>query len=518
MSFSPINNRFARMICLLVGVLFTFSGCSVKPRPISRNDLIHGIANDRRDMYSDQEPLAAPLTLYEAIARALKYNYDHRLSMMEMVLQQKQLKTASVNMLPKLATSAGYNWRNNNQASFSVPVDGEAEQGNYFTSQDRKKILADLSFSWNILDFGVSYFQAKQQANRVLIAQERRRRVINNIIKEVSASFWQAYTAQELLPEIEEALREAVLALEANREIEQKRLQPILETLQYRKDLLKITEQLQKVAFDLQISKVRLASMINLPLHQPFLVAPPDSSMLQPPRITVGIGELEAIGLYNRADLREAVYLDRIDRDEVHKEIIKLFPGTTLSASQNYDSNSFFQNSAWVGAGLRFSYDLVNLIFAQQKIDAAKSRLDVGRMRRLSLTVAGLIQINISYQQYMRALESYQVAAELNDVESRLQQATRDASALQARSKLDLISQQAAAIAARLDRDNSLAETMTSLYNLYVSLGCDPYIGPLADQIPLETLTRQVKTNMDVWHMGYVTFPVIETPNTESKE
>ena len=36
--------------------------------------------------------------------------------------------------------------------------------------------MVDLGLSWNVLDFGVSYYQSKQNADRLLVAQERRRK------------------------------------------------------------------------------------------------------------------------------------------------------------------------------------------------------------------------------------------------------------------------------------------------------------------------------------------------------
>ena len=59
-------------------------------------------------------------------------------------------------------------------------------------------MTADLGLTWNILDFGVSYFTAHQNADRALIASERRRRTIQNLAQEVRFNFWRAAAAQEL--------------------------------------------------------------------------------------------------------------------------------------------------------------------------------------------------------------------------------------------------------------------------------------------------------------------------------
>lgn len=43
---------------------------------------------DRAEMFGDQEPLLHPLTLHEALARALRYNLDGRVKLIEEALSQ----------------------------------------------------------------------------------------------------------------------------------------------------------------------------------------------------------------------------------------------------------------------------------------------------------------------------------------------------------------------------------------------------------------------------------------------
>lgn len=54
-----------------------------------------------------------------------------------------------------------------------------------FTSAERNIFSADLSMSWNVLDFGLSFIRAKQVADDVLIADDERRRVANRIMQHV---------------------------------------------------------------------------------------------------------------------------------------------------------------------------------------------------------------------------------------------------------------------------------------------------------------------------------------------
>ena len=172
------------LLTLFFHTLLSF-GCAVTPEPISEYDHWTKAIADKDRLYENQPPLTEPITLSMAIARALTYNYDHRLAMMEGVFQSEEMVVANLGMLPKLTASAGYTTRNNDSASRSISYFTRQQTLEPSISQERQRTIADLSFNWSILDFGISYFQAKQYADRYLIMEERRRRVSNNIVKDV---------------------------------------------------------------------------------------------------------------------------------------------------------------------------------------------------------------------------------------------------------------------------------------------------------------------------------------------
>ncbi|TWC71799.1 TolC family protein [Herbaspirillum sp. SJZ099] len=116
-------------------------------------------------------PIAGPLSLDEAIARALKYNLDRRVKMMEEALALNQLDTATWDMLPRFMAQAGYSRRNKDLITNSVDsVTGQPSLSHPYISSDSAHATFDLGLTWNLLDFGLSYIAAKQQADRVLIA------------------------------------------------------------------------------------------------------------------------------------------------------------------------------------------------------------------------------------------------------------------------------------------------------------------------------------------------------------
>ncbi|MFO1120678.1 TolC family protein [Plasticicumulans sp.] len=498
----PTPKPVCRTLAAALALALT-AGCTIRPEPLSDDEHRARVAEDRKAIASEFVPVSAPLTLPEAIARALKYNYENRLALMESVLQDRQLSVANFAMLPRLAVNAGYSARDNDLASVSQDVYPERHprENNYQTSNDRAHHFADLTFTWNLLDFGVGYYQARQQADRVLVARERRRKVVNNIVKEVTAAYWRAATAERLLPQVRPVLARAEQALRASRSIEQDQLQPLIPTLEYRRNLLQVVGQLRKLAADLEVSKAQLAGLINVPAGAPLPIAVPSRSEALPGAMQASLEQLETVGLHYRPDLREEAYQARIDRLGVRKEMIRLLPGLSLLGSTSYDSNSYLLNRTWAEAGVRATWNLVNLAAGPSTIDAAEAQVEVDLWRRRALSIAAIVQINVAWQQYRRALDGYDSADALNAIEGKLLRAVANAETAEAQSGFDRIRRELSALSAQLDRDRALAELYAALANVYVSVGIDPYDGPI-DGVELPEMTRTVAANLALWRAG----------------
>jgi|WetSurSiteA1Bulk_404760.scaffolds.fasta_scaffold00006_33 outer membrane protein, multidrug efflux system len=502
-----------KLIAILIASV-GLHGCAIEPTPIEDDERLVSMLKDQTEIYSKQEPITAPLTFYDALARALKYNFDHRLTMMEAVLQDTQLDVAKLNMLPRLALNAGYIGRQDQLGSSSVDYFNQSRNSQltqYSTSQDAQRGVADLTFTWNVLDFGVSYYQAKQQANRVLIAQERKRKVVNNLIKEVLNAYWGASIADRLLPQLDPVLKQAEHALELSKTVEVNRLQPMLSVLEYQRSLLRIIDQLKKLKADLLVAKPKLAGLINAPMHSKFELAQPKQTP-EPPVLKASMTELENLGLFFRPELREEIYQERISRDEVWKEMLKVLPGLTIPLSANWDSNSFLVYNMWMEAGARTTFNLVNLLAAPKMWKSAQTQVEVAQIRRKALSVAALVQVNVSHQQYQKALDSYNSASELNKVDQGIFKVVNDTTESDAGSELERIHAATAALASQLEKEQSLSEIYAALGNIYSSIGLDPVAGNI-EHITVRTLAVQLEKTLDRWYKGE--FPKLPNePNT----
>lgn len=190
--------KYARGAASLL-VLCLLSGCLVTPKPLSHEDVKARADQDRKNLTKEQEPITEPIDLYEAMARALKYNLEARVEVMHKLLAETQLDLSHHSLLPKLVANSGYDGRNNFPGGRAQSLITGQQILEPFTSQEKNIFSADLNLSWNVLDFGLSYVRAQQAADDVLIAEEEKRRVAIRILQEVRSAYWRAVSAERVM-------------------------------------------------------------------------------------------------------------------------------------------------------------------------------------------------------------------------------------------------------------------------------------------------------------------------------
>ncbi len=492
--FQPRPTRLMAALAAVTAVGLT--GCAVSPQALTAQERQEVVKADRVLLTQQQEPVQGPVSLEEAMARAIKYNLDHRIKLMEAAVSQRQLDMSRTDLLPKLALSAGYNWRDNELASSSLSVLSGRQSLEPSTSTDRERSTADLTLSWNVLDFGVSYFNARQQADRVLVAEERRRKVLHLLMQQTSLAYWQAVGAQRLEGKIEPVLQLSRQALEDSRKVEIEKLRSPLEALNYQRQLLDIVRQLEAVRDELSQAKPKLASIMNLEPGQTFTVAVPGA--MQAPRISLPAAGMEEAALLRRPELVEAQYNERIGVLETRKALARLLPGLEVSIGGHYDSNSFLVNRQWGDAGLRVGWNLMNVLNASNIRGLAQAQLDVVRQQRLALNMAVLTQVHVARLDYQGRLKQFELVEQMNTVEQRILTYTRNAASANSQGKLDEIRAAATAMMSELRLYQSYGALQGAYGQLIATLGLDP----LPESVPahdLKSLGEAVRASEQNW-------------------
>jgi len=448
------------------------SGCAVTSEPIDRSVSEQRARTDLQNMYKDQEPLSGPLTLHQAMARAVKYNLEGRLKIMEEALAKRQLDLASFDMLPRMALDAGYVGRNNVNASSSQSVETGTQSLEPSTSQDRDREVADLTMVWNVLDFGVSYISAKQAGDQRLIVQERRRKVINTIVQDVRSAYWRAMAAERLLKQIDSLMARVETARGNSQSMSEQRIGDPVQALGYQRSLIQATRQLEEQRRALSLAKTELATLINLPLGTELTLATQDEYAI--PELKVDLARLEQEALASRPELREQDYQTRITAAETRKAMLRLLPGLEFSAGGHYDSNSFLVEQGWADYGVKVTWNLFNVISAPAAIDVAKAGEEVAAARRQAMSIAVLAQLYVANANYREALRQFKTSQQLSNIDGQIVGQLRSRHQAAGIGELDLIQGELNTLQADLRRDLAYADLRNAYGQIFASAGLDP--------------------------------------------
>ena len=496
--------RAAGRAVILAAAAVTAVGCEVVPTPLTVEEHRDRAQRDLAGMFAEVEPIGGPIDLYEAMARAIRYNLDRREELLNVVVNQQTLDLVTLDMLPELSVEAGFNQRDSENASSSESVITGTESLEPSFSEDRGLGTAELAFSWNVLDFGLSYVRANQQADRVLVAGEQRRRVVHTIIQDVRLAYWRALAAQRLADRIEPLIARVRVALENARRLEEQRLQPPLQALEFQRTLLTTLDQLTALQRELVGAKAQLAALMNLPPGQDYeVVVPSEDEIFDLPELGLTVTEMEQVALINRPEVLEESYQARIAQLDVRRVMLSMLPGLSFDGSLSYSSNSFLVNSNWATGGVNVTWNLINLIRGVQEMELAEANIDLAEARRLALSMAVLAQVNVSYLRFQQALAEFDSAAQLRDVEIRILDATTAQGLTAAIGELDVIQAEVSALLAELRRDAAYAGVQNAYGAMLVSIGADPLPDQVAD-LSVETLSSGIRNSLRAWEEGNV--------------
>ena len=498
-----LSNKAAGVVAVTT-ILAALAGCAAAPTPISESARLTRMQFDAHAMFAGQEAISGPIDLYEAIARGLKYNLDKRLKLMELGFADARLQQDAAGLLPKVVADAGYNARDSYAGSSSRSLITGAQSLEVSTSQDKQLYTSDLTMVWNVLDFGLTYLHSKESADNVLVAEERRLKVGQNMIQDIRDAYWRAVSAEHMLPRVNSLVSQIDTAIESSRSARKSGTAEPAEQLRIERELLSNLKELTEVRRKLLLAKAELAALINAPPGADFKVAVPDLSHLAAPRLAARMADLQHTALLNRPELREEDYKKRISLTEVDAAYMRLLPGIELRTGRNFDSNSFLSSSVWSMAAAALTKNLIELATAERSINAAEADVKVADARRAALSMAVIAQVQIAVQRFALAEDDFKVAGRLFGVDQELSAVAAGGAEATSGSKLDSL----AALSRKTVSELQYLVTYSDLQNAYSRILNS--VG--ANRLPLEiehqsvgALKAEVRKLIDNWKIDLPT-------------
>lgn len=472
---------------IAIAIAFSsLTGCGVLPKPFNEAQQQLQTQTDALALKTLSVPVSARLTSSEAVAHSLKYNLDYRVQQLEEIVANTDRSLTSLNMLPNLISTLGYVDRSNINAVLS-PITGQVS-----TAEDKIRRLGDLKFSWNIIDFGVSYFESKQKADLVLVAVQKKRKVMQRLAKDTRKAFWRSYAVARYKAIAYHYERELKTSLSHAQIAQKEHLMASLDSLRYQRDLWLLSNQILSVSFELARFKPELFSLMSAPLNSsPTLIMSRDDQVDPTSILPKRLEQLEQLALYFRPELQEERYRRRIALNEVNKARVRLLPGFEFNYGGSYDSNSYLVNNSWSQLSLSLTWNLIKIYANLKNIQFAKQQGWLADARRIALAMAVVTQVDIAKLGYDFAKENLQTLEGVLQSE-RFIYTTLKNEKQAFDNQFNLTRARGALILAQLRRDMAYADYQSAKADLLDSIGLDPILSEEELRLPVKELAKHI--------------------------
>ena len=497
-----------RLSAITLAGLLAVGCATVEPTPLATQDMKKQVQVDGEAIRKDVEPITGPLTLEEAMARALKYNLEHRAKMMEQALALGQLDVGKFDMLPKIMAQAGYSSRSiprftasqsySDWVTNGTYTPSQAASQGYSTSSEADHYTAELGLTWSLLDVGLGYYGAKQNEARFQIASEKRRKAMHLLMQDVRNAYWRAASAQLLKAEVKKTIALAEEAMVDSKKLAAERVKNPLEPLRYQRQLLENLRLLENINQELSSAQVELASLINAPLGQAIVIADADIKNIDGHIEDVPHERLEEVAMMGNPDLREQHYNTRIAQEETRRTLARLFPNLVFNYGAKYDTDNYIMNRHWNEAGLQLSFNLMNLFTGNTQMKLAEAGVKLADQRRIAMQMTVLTQMHLARLAVINSRSQFERADAVFKTDQKISEVMRARQSVQQQSKLDLVSTQASEILSLLRRYQALAQVQVAENRLIATLGLDMDIGSLSE-VSLKDLTEKIRQNKAPW-------------------
>jgi outer membrane protein TolC len=448
-------------------------------------------------MFARQVPVTYEMDFNQAMARGLQYNLDLRINQANTALKAGQMKLAEYAMMPELdATGSAYTRDNDNTSYGSDQSGNRTDQ--ITTGSDRTIRAFRLAVKWNLLDLGRGYVKAREQGEKLLIAEEESRKQLQKLVQDLRVGYWRAYSAQQLAGELQQFYP---ILKKAKAQISQALIDKIVpkeDLLNYQTALLEGNRRLVQLEDKLNKAELQFKFLINLPPEQQIKLKKPPSFITKIQDLNnLNFEKLDAITLVNRPELRSQDYQRRIAKLGTKAAIIEALPSITLNGGRNFNSNSFLVNNFWNDRSIEASWNVFNLASLPVSLKNVDTQTNYESLKLMALTLGALNETRLAYAHYQTIAKEGLVARKQTKNAQQIYNLMQDREQASLTSKQQVYLAKLHLIFAKMDEILLMSDVYTALGELYLASGFD-VLPPEATQACPQEVLAVIERNLSL--------------------
>lgn len=384
-----LSCRSVRKVVAVSVASVALCGCMAIQKPLTGPQVAGFAAELKEKIQVPAIEMMDVLTVDGAIAMAIDHNQDLRARELETVMSEAKVLVESGRLLPGIVAESRYYKRDRPQSSHS------SQSPAYTTSSDLGSTSRDITLSWNILDFGLSYVRTKQGIDKVHQLREQTRLVGGRIAEETRTAFWRAVALEKMRPGLAGLAPEVDAAMALARQASQDSKIDPMPQITFQRELLGLQRELNQLHTSIAGAGDELRQLTG---SQGVERLELDSSRnVSPSLVPSASADADIIRALNqRPEVRQHMYDLRITKDEIDATILQALPGVTLSQSFSSDSNSFLLNSNWISWGTKIAGNLMRLALVGADLEVVDSQARFQRQSALATAATIVMQVHVA--------------------------------------------------------------------------------------------------------------------------
>ncbi|MDQ6961452.1 MAG: TolC family protein [Mariprofundaceae bacterium] len=446
-----------------------FSGCVGKKVAFDQNEAREN--NVRSDMAAIgnqawHQQLNVPLSLEQMMGLAKKHNLEYLIKELEAEQADHELAAVKLASLPKAKVDVNTNYDTTDGFAFNKNQATGTKSATAATSSQKFGGTANISLQWSVLDYGISYYRAKQKVYARAIVDERQRRALHKLAMNLVQDYMRVSVADA-------GLKLAKIALDdlkdASRRMEKlSKINEIDEynALQYKSKQIALENAKEALREEKDASMLRLAQTIGVTPGTSFRVQMPDFSDSMMPSV-FDVDTLVEEALRRRPELFEADLQERITLEEVKAIGLQRWPNFAGILGLNFNSNKFLYANSWANIGSALSWDLLSIPRLNQEKSAKEVRAKVQVRERQLLALGVMAEVHLANADYQLKGERYRRMKDELKLHRALLSLARTRARAGKLSNVDLIAHEASAIEKSIQLARSYADWVEALQKIY---------------------------------------------------
>lgn len=354
----------------------------------------------------------SPLTAAQAVAYALAHSLDAKVAEIESAYQNESIVAARRRLLPSLTARYSPNHTNHPSARWSESTNSgnQSLESSYSSEQTTRQ--SEVGVVWNLIDFGVGYLRTRQQGERILHSEQQRRRIRQQVVLDVLSAYWRAASAARIAAEAEGLRAELDKQAESVRDSVELRILSGAEGARRELAVYGSLAELELYGRQAAQTRLELARVMGCGGAADLSLADFDRAPVRIPEVHKGNPwVLQAAALKRRPELFQQDSQERIAVDEARIALLQMAPNANLSLNLYHDPDKFLAWNNWMTAGVRASWNLLNIPTRMAERRMAKLQKEVAKQKGLALAAAVMAQVGIAFTDW-RLSRDYAVTLE----------------------------------------------------------------------------------------------------------